>query len=155
MAKSLYRQYLTVGGTERINDFYGLSSSTQPILSLDRFRFRAYVEKTISMFPAGVLVLTFEEFLESRHVFLDRLSEFLGTNIPDIDITPSNATRLGSMGLEISRVLNRFFRNKLNPKRVSTETDAVYSEPLACQRQNKPWEPHSGSGRRTFQPRSG
>jgi len=115
LAISLYRQYLKNGGTEQIRDFFGLPNDIQPIFPLDRFRFHPYVDKTISMFPAGVLVLIFEEFVTNRQIFLDRLANFLGISIPEMIITISNETRLGSIGLETSRVINRFFRNRFNP----------------------------------------
>jgi hypothetical protein len=35
--------------------------------------------------------------------------------VPDFKLQRSNETRLGSTGMELSRISNRFFRSRLNP----------------------------------------
>ena len=115
LARSYYRQYIKAGGTESISVFYGLKDGKSPILSLDRFRFTAYIDEIVSLFPAGVLILTFEEFVQNRLEFLGRLFDFIGINPPNIELRQSNQTRVGSIGMEVSRILNHFLRSQLNP----------------------------------------
>jgi hypothetical protein len=116
MVKSFYRQYLKSGGTRKIPRCYGLEGSSKPaLMSLDRFNYFPYVDEIIKLFPAGVLILAFEEFVQSQHVFLKKLTEFIGINLPSIELKKENATSLGPVGMEITRMLNHLFRSLLNP----------------------------------------
>ena len=116
LAKSFYRQYLKSGGTRSVHRFYGMDTNKGPaLMSLDRFYFLKYVQAVISSFPAGVLILPFEEFVQSQTMFLKKLTEFIGVPMPNLELKSENATRLGPLGLEISRILNHLFRNLLNP----------------------------------------
>jgi len=62
-----------------------------------------------------VLVLVFEEFIKKPDVYLGRIADFLGVEFPQIPLTRKNASRLGPIGLEVSRQLNYIFRSYLNP----------------------------------------
>jgi hypothetical protein len=116
LAKSLYRQYLKSGGTRSVTRFYGLGTQEQPpLFSLDRFLFTRYVDAVHAAFPAGVLLLTYEEFATDQSSFLRRIVEFSGINMPDIKIKKENATTLGPVGMEFTRFMNHFFRSLLNP----------------------------------------
>ncbi len=115
LARSLYRQYLKRGGTASVDKFYGLDTKTTAMFPLNRFRFSPYVDKLASCFPAGVLVLVFEEFLEQQSVFLKKLCDFIDIPVPNIVLTKSNQTSLGPAGMELSRILNKFFKSHLNP----------------------------------------
>jgi len=115
LARSLYRQYLNAGGTESINAFYGIDRSHSPILSLDRFRFLPYLNQITSLFSSGVLILTFEELVTHPREFLRKLSAFINLELPDLELNRSNETRLGSLGMGVTRYLNRIFRSQLNP----------------------------------------
>jgi hypothetical protein len=116
LARSLYRQYLKRGGTRSVQRFYGFESSRRPpLLSLDRFRFTRFIDALVESFPRGVLVLTFEEFKSSQKVFLRKLVEFIGIDLPNVELQKSNVSRLGPAGMEFTRLLNFFFRSHLNP----------------------------------------
>ena len=115
-AISLYRQYLKAGGTKSLHRFYvGDRHGNPPLMSLDRFLFDPYVAAVERLFPAGVLVLPFERFAADQTKFLAQLSQFLGVELPDIELQRENATRMGKGGLVFSRLLNHLFRNLANP----------------------------------------
>ena len=112
LARSLYRQYLKSGGTRSVRRFYGMDG---PIMSIDRFFYSPYVDAVKALFPAGVLLLAFEEFAEDEAAFLRKITGFIGIKFPSIPLRKENATRLGPFGMEVSRVLNHLFRSYLNP----------------------------------------
>lgn len=115
LARSFYRQYLKSGGTRDVRRFYGMKSEVRhPLMTLDRFRFGPYVRAVKEAFPAGVLVLAYEEFVRDQASFLEKLTQFIGISNPGITLRSENATRLGPLGMEVSRVLNHLFRSSLN-----------------------------------------
>lgn len=115
LAKSFYRQYLTSGGTRKVHRFYGIESDKGPgLMSLDRFYFLKYVEAVVASFPAGVLILPFEEFVQNQDLFLKKITNFIGIPMPKVELKQENATRLGPFGMEVSRILNHLFRSLLN-----------------------------------------
>ena len=115
LSKSLYRQYLKRGGTVKIRPFYGLDRSRRPaLMSVDRFHFSPYLKLMYESFPAGVLVLTFEQFVRDQEGFLNRLCEFTGIKQPQLKLRAENSTRLGATGMEVTRVMNHFFMSMLN-----------------------------------------
>ena len=116
LERSLYRQYLKSGGTRSVRRFYGMDGDGRPpMMSLDRFFYSPYVDAVKALFPAGVLLLAFEEFVEDEAVFLRKITDFIGVKFPSIPLRKENATRLGPFGMEVSRVLNHLFRSYLNP----------------------------------------
>lgn len=116
LARSLYRQYLKSGGTRTVRRFYGLGDSDHPpLFSLDRFLFLRYAEAVHASFPKGVLLLAFEEFVHDRAKFLQRMADFIGITLPEIQMTIENPTTMGPVGLEFTRLLNHLFRSFLNP----------------------------------------
>jgi hypothetical protein len=115
LALSLYRQYVKRGGTARMARFYGLDSSGRPpLMSTDRFHFSPYLQLVHDSFPAGVLVLTFEEFVRDQERFLQRVCDFIGIQKPQVVLRAENSTRLGAKGMEITRLMNFAFRSMLN-----------------------------------------
>lgn len=116
LSRSIYRQYLKFGGTARIDRFYGVSGNAAALFPLNRFRFSAYVNYLIEIFPAGVLVLVFEDLLRNPIAFLGKLCAFMSVPMPDIRLAKTNTTTLGSVGMETSRLLNKFFKSQLNPE---------------------------------------
>ncbi len=115
-ARSLYRQYLKVGGTKSAARFFGFSRSpNQPLFAPDRFLFQPYIDRLQAMFPAGVLVLVFEDLLKNPQDYLCTLTDFLGIQALDTPQTKRNATRLGPKGMFVSRLINHLFRSHLNP----------------------------------------
>jgi Sulfotransferase family len=115
LAKSLYRQYVKRGGTRRIRQFYGLNGTgLAALMSTDRFLFSPYLHLVRESFPAGVLVLTFEQFVQDQEAFLQRLCTFLRISRPAVKLHAENATRLGAFGMEATRIMNFFFRSMLN-----------------------------------------
>jgi hypothetical protein len=116
MVKSFYRQYLKSGGTRSIKRFYGLGDNTKPpLMTLDRFFYSIYVEEVIKKFPSGVLLLAFEELIKNQKQFLEKITNFIGVHLPNIELEKENRTTLGPMGMEVSRILNHLFRSMLNP----------------------------------------
>jgi hypothetical protein len=116
LARSIYRQYLKAGGTRPVKRFYGLASKGRPpVISLNRFRFSPYVTAVCESFPKGFLILTYEEFRSDQKAFLRKITDFIGIDLPEIELRKSNVSRLGPFGLEIARLLNFFFRSALNP----------------------------------------
>lgn len=116
MVKSFYREYLKSGGTRKIGRFYGLEGTSKPaLMSLDRFNYYPYAKEVLKLFPSGVLILTFEEFVHDQQVFLKKLTDFIGIDLPKIKLIKENATSLGPVGMEITRILNHIFRSMLNP----------------------------------------
>ena len=115
LARSLYRQYLKRGGTARIDKFYGVGSDRRPaLMPLDRFKYSNYIDTLKSMFPSGVQVMLFEEFVADKTHFLERLCDFIGVPMPAVDLTSENASRLGPVAMEVSRWMNFVFRSMLN-----------------------------------------
>ena len=114
LARSLYRQYLKVGGTESICQFYGVDTGQSPIFPLQRFDFGPYVDMLHDLFPERVLVLTYEEFAKKQDEFLDKLGRFIGLPPPAPDPRRSNESRFGAFGMEVSRLTNFLFRSRLN-----------------------------------------
>jgi len=115
LAQSFYRQYLYSGGTTRPRVFYGFKNDQKaPLMSLDRFYFSPYIELLKSTFPSGLLILTFEEFVQDQQSFLSKLCNFLGIDNPKISLGKENATKMGPIGMEISRLLNHILRNMIN-----------------------------------------
>lgn len=115
LSRSIYRQYLKSGGTAKMGRFYGVCGKGAPLFSFDRFRFKAYIDCLMEFFPAGVLVLVFEEFLRDDAHFLGKICAFMNVPMPNVKLARTNQTTLGSTGMEISRLLNKFFKSQLNP----------------------------------------
>lgn len=115
LARSLYRQYLKAGGTRGIRRFYGFAEGHPPLMTLDRFVFGPYIDAVEKAFPHGLLILTFEEFVADQCKFLQKVTNFIGVEQPNIQLKTENSTRLGSLGMGLSRQLNRLFRSFLNP----------------------------------------
>lgn len=116
LARSLYRQYLKSGGTRKVRRLYGLEGNERPpLISLDRFLFTPYVDAVKAAFPAGVLFLTFEEFVNYRVEFLRKITDFIGVEFPNVKLRKENASSLGPIGFEFSRLINHLFRTLLNP----------------------------------------
>lgn len=116
LCRSLYRQYLKIGGTRNPTRFYGITAGDRdPLMSLDRFYFKRYVDALVKAFPRGVLILTFEEFISNREAFLEKLSDFVGVKVHNIPLTKENSTKLGAFGLEVTRLANHLFRSYGNP----------------------------------------
>jgi len=116
LARSFYRQYLKSGGTRSIHRFYGMAQNGRmPLMSLDRFYFSSYVNAVKTTFPSGVLILAYEEFSQDQVSFLRKLAEFLGIQLPKINLRRENSTKLGPVGMELSRIFNHLFRSLLNP----------------------------------------
>jgi hypothetical protein len=113
-AASCYRQYLKSGGTERIEDFYGINSKKRGIIPLERFMFYKYIQYLVKEFKGKVLILTFEEFNSSRSDFFCKFCDFLEIDFVVPSLKRTNATRLNEFGMLVSRILNRFFRSSLN-----------------------------------------
>jgi hypothetical protein len=115
-AKSVYRQYVKRGGVLGPAAFFGLDTREGAYFPRDRFSYREYVLALRQHFPAGVHVGIFEEFAESPSLFLERICRFLEVQpAENVRLNRFNRSRLGSTGLEVSRVLNRFFTSPLNP----------------------------------------
>ncbi|MGH8241824.1 MAG: hypothetical protein ACRETY_00580 [Steroidobacteraceae bacterium] len=115
-ARAVYRQYIKRGGVLDPAEFFGLDGHLGAYFPRDRFRYCEYVRALKSRFPAGVHVGIFEEFAESPSTFLERMCRFLEVEALDwCQLKKFNRSRLGSTGLEVSRVLNRLFRSPLNP----------------------------------------
>ena len=115
LARSLYRQYIKRGGTAKIHRFYGLDGSGRPaLMSLDRFYFSPFLREIHTQFAGGVLVLTFEEFVQDQRTFLDRLCTFIGIATTSVELRKENATRLGYFGIEVTRRMNFAMRGMLN-----------------------------------------
>ena len=116
IVKSFYREYLKSGGTRRITRFYGYEGLNKPaLMSIDRFNYYPYVDEVMKLFPSNVLILAFEEFVQRQQEFLKKLTDFIGIELPNIELRKENATSLGSVGMEITRILNHVFRSMLNP----------------------------------------
>jgi len=115
LAQSFYRQYIKSGGTRSIERFYGHQENRPPLLATDRFRFSPYIKLLKESFSGRLLVLPFEHFVEDSSAFLGVLGDFLGVEWPELELRRDNATRMGSFGLEASRLGNHLFRNLLNP----------------------------------------
>ncbi len=115
LARSLYRQYLKRGGTVRVDRFFGIDAGDQPpLMSLDRFCFSPFVRCVFGSFNSRVLVLTFEQFARDQQSFLERLCQFLEVGRPNIELHAENATRMGPVGMEVTRRLNFVLRGMLN-----------------------------------------
>jgi hypothetical protein len=115
-ARSVYRQYIKRGGVLDPAAFFGLENHDGACFPKDRFRYREYVGVLKQRFPAGVHVGIFEEFVELPSTFLERMCRFLEVEPLDSwELEKFNRSRLGSTGLEVSRILNRLFRSPLNP----------------------------------------
>ncbi len=118
LARSLYRQYLKVGGTDRIEKFYGLGGNVKPVVSLNVFRYGPYVDEVATLFEGRFLLLAMEEFIEHRERFLSKLAEFIGVELPRVELRHMNRTTFGPLALEASRYCNYLFRSRLNPRGV-------------------------------------
>ena len=153
LARSLYRQYIKRGGTMRVERFFGLDDSGRPgMLSLDRFRFRPFVQMVLDAFPTGVLVLTYEEFVRDNVACLTRLCAFLGVERPDIALRAENATRLGPLGIDVTRRMNFLFKGMLNHSlvpRIPVRRHArwVRSSPVELIHDHWPGRPSARAGR--------
>ena len=116
LAKSLYRQYLKSGGTRPVERFYGTKGVNKPALvSINRFLYLKYVDVLFNAFNSNVLLLPFELFVEDQTEFLKRITDFIGIELPNIELKPENATKLNPAMLEVTRLINHFFRSLLNP----------------------------------------
>jgi len=117
-ARSMYRQYVKSGGVASMARFLGMDSSQPdrpPLFARNRFYYASYVKELRRQFPAGVHVLFFEQFVSRPEEFLGKLAVILRTSNKLVSPGRRNSTRLGSRGLWVSRHLNRWFRNSLNP----------------------------------------
>lgn len=115
LARSLYRQYLKRGGTAKVERFFGMDEDgLPPLMSLDRFFFSPFLRCVFETFDSRVLVLTFEHFVRDQQSFLERLCQFIHVDRPDIELHAENATRMGPIGMEVTRRLNFILRGMLN-----------------------------------------
>lgn len=116
MVKSLYRQYLQAGGTRSAGKVFGVSpEQSKTVVPRNYFRYGPYVRTLKKLFPAGVMILLFEELLTDQQVFLGKLAEFIGVDCPHIELEKSNSSQFGWFGMEATRRLNFLFRSSLNP----------------------------------------
>jgi len=115
LARSIYRQYLNDGGTESIKEFYGIESARSPIFPAERFMYSPYVRHLHSLTSGRLLVLPFEELAAQSDAFLLKLGSFVGLDAPNVILRNSNDSRMGSLGMEVMRHVNRLFRSQLNP----------------------------------------
>ena len=115
LSRSIYRQYLKEGGTESIKKFYSVNKNSPGLITLNRFKYSPYIDELVNSFPAGILILTLEEFTINQKLSLQKLSDFIGIDALNIKLKKSNQTSLGTFGVEFSRILNHFFYSKLNP----------------------------------------
>ena len=115
LARSLYRQYLKRGGTARIDRFYSVGRSDKPaLIPQHRFQYSNYLDLLQDLFPAGVRIMLFEDFIANRRQYLDNMCQFIGVASPETELTIENATRLGPIAMEVSRWMNYLFRSMLN-----------------------------------------
>lgn len=116
-AKSLYRQYLKSGGTRTIQRFYSEPGSGHPALvQTDRFLYRKYIDHLYEKFKGDVKVLPYELFVKNQKSFLNDLAAFVGiTKVPEISLRSENVSTLSPLMMQVSRLLNHFFRSHLNP----------------------------------------
>lgn len=145
-ARSLYRQYLKLGGTERIEQFFGVGMAALPLAPISLFKYGPYIDSVLSRFKNGVLVLLFEEFVENPELFIEKLANYLGVETPKINIKNSNQSRLGATEMEVSRIMNRLFRNQFNPGGLFTGIPIAkhrrtkFTSPLAFVHSGWPWK---------------
>lgn len=116
-AVSMYRQYLKFGGTKTMERFYGLDTEGDRlgIFSQDRLNYQPYVRYLHDLFSGRVQVLLFEDFVRNPDSFFGKLESFMDMPLPRPTLSKTNATRLGPVGLEITRRLNFLFRSIHNP----------------------------------------
>jgi sulfotransferase family protein len=116
MVRSLYRQYLQAGGTKPVDRVFGESPDDfRTVVPRNYFRYGPYVKTLKELFPAGVIILPFEQLVSEQEEFLGKLATFIGIESPDITLESSNSSQFGSYGLEFTRWINHFFRTPLNP----------------------------------------
>ena len=115
-AKSLYRQYLKSGGTKSIKRFYGMESVDKPaIVGINRFLYKKYIDAVFDAFPSNVLLMPFEKFVNDQQGFLKEITDFIGIDMPDVELKRENAAVLSPFMLELTRYMNFGFRSLLNP----------------------------------------
>lgn len=116
-AVSMYRQYLKFGGTQTMKRFYGLDDEGgfHGVFSLDRLNYLPYVRYLHELFSGRVQILLFEDFVRNPDFFFGKLESFMDMTLPRPTLSKTNATRLGPVGLELTRRLNFLFRSIHNP----------------------------------------
>jgi hypothetical protein len=117
MLKSIYSQYVKMGGTLNFEDFV-----FDPIQSKGLIN-RLQYDKNVAMYQVvfgaeNLHVGLFEEFVQERAIFLKKIYDFIGCK--EIDYFPETVQKrlnpsLTTVGCFFQRFLNRFVRNPYNP----------------------------------------
>ncbi|OCC15882.1 hypothetical protein DBT_0807 [Dissulfuribacter thermophilus] len=118
MLKSIYSQYIKMGGTLSFNDFV-----YDPIVSpglIERLKYHKIIQKYIELFDNhNVMIGLFEDFRLDNIGFANKVFDFIGCNKINqecAELVKVNRS-LTKIGLEIQRIINHFLRNHYNPRK--------------------------------------
>tara|TARA_B100001093_G_scaffold509751_1_gene574388 strand:- start:274 stop:1314 length:1041 start_codon:yes stop_codon:yes gene_type:complete len=113
MLSSIYSQYLKMGGTRNFNDWFLDPIECRGII--ERLKYNKNIKMYQDIFgKENVLVLLFEELVEDKRKFLEKLYRFIGCQ--NINFEPEESEQvinssLTTHGALILRTLQKLFRN--------------------------------------------
>ncbi len=118
MLKSIYSQYVKIGGTLSFKNFV-----YDPIVSpglLEKLKYHKIIDEYVNIFgKENVFVGLFEDFKLDNELFARRIFQFIGCSDQAFffpkelgKVNPS----LTVLGLEVQRFMNHFLRNEFNPR---------------------------------------
>jgi len=102
--KSMYGEYIKKGGSKKFDYWY------KHILKKETLEFEEYISFLKKMFDK-VLVCNFEDFKNNPDIFLNKICNFIGVNVPVYDSKPIGV-RLTKSKIKFLRIYNKIFKTK-------------------------------------------
>lgn len=138
MLKSIYSQYIKIGGTLCLKDFVYSPAVSAGLL--EKLKYHKIIDVYRELFgKENVYIGIFEKFKENNEQFVNDVLRFSGC---DIRWSPSDKSQvvnpsLGVVGLELQRFLNHFLHNDMNPSGSIVSIDRFFSFFLRSGRQRE------------------
>lgn len=110
---SLYRQYLHVGGTSSIEQFFG----DDGLIREPDLLFGPIISLIQDLFALPPFFFTFDDFISNRARFLEELLTYLGVGeVPKISVGKNYNRGVRGYRARLLRTINRLSRSPFNPR---------------------------------------
>ncbi len=138
MLKSIYSQYVKIGGTLSFEAFV-----YDPVVSpglIEKLKYHKIIDAYVNIFgQENILIGLFEEFKSDNKLFAKRVVKFAGCSdnwqLPPKDLRVNPSLRIA--GLKIQRFANHFLRNNFNPRAPIIPLDQVVAYLLSSEKKQK------------------
>lgn len=107
LKKSLYRKYVTQGGTRQFKDF-------DEVINTHKLDLKKYVNRLLDIFD-DVLVYHHEDLVAAHERVVREICDFMSVPVPEYRMKKLNVG-YGRYMLPLARNLNKLFKNDFNPQ---------------------------------------